>query len=131
MEEIKNNIKISRKGPSIPEISEALTSLFKWESIKSEKMKKSIKEIYGLIDSICNKLPEDLRVQLLRWPVDASRIDQFTNKMKERFSDYWDNAMNIIEDYKRFFQRGWDWCIKEWREIVSRYNPNRISKMIN
>jgi len=133
MEEIRNTTKTVRKKSTIPEISTALTDLFRGQKVKSAEMRRSIKEAYDLIDLICNRLPEELKLQLLRWPVneDKDKIAEFTKKLEERYKDYWATSVAIIKKYKKFFDRGWEWCTKEWKQIVSMYNPSRVNQMMS
>lgn len=116
---------------TIPQISDALSDLFSGKKLESKEMIDYIKEVYQLIDSI-NKAPDVVRIQLLLWPSTHEPISYFVNKVKSMWNIDKDNPLSeIFNKYEELFERWWEWCVKQWKEIVSHYHPDRLDQIIN
>jgi len=124
---------------TIPQISAALTTLFSGDNLKSkeilesEDLKKNIREVYALIELIRTRAPEKLRNKLFLWPNTDSEVPTFIHDLREEFQEYknGDITKKIIDDYEELFERGWEWSVKKWKEILSHYNPNMLNQILD
>lgn len=122
--------------PTIPQMSDALAKVFSGKDLESKEMIAYIKEVYELIDSIIQKAPSGVKEQLLSWPSAYESISYFIEKLKDIYwlkniNNEWENpTLQILDKYKKLFERWWEWCVQQWKEIVSHYNPQRLNKIL-
>lgn len=122
--------------PTIPQMSDALVKVFSGKDLESKEMIAYIKEVYELIDSIIQKAPSGVKEQLLSWPSAYESISYFIEKLKDIYwlkniNNEWENpTLQILDKYKKLFERWWEWCVQQWKEIVSHYNPQRLNKIL-